>query len=645
MRPVVALFILVALPIAAQGPAVDSSVSPCDDFYQYACGPWMAGHPIPAAESRWGRFEELEDRNREILRDILEKSRGQIGDYYAACMDVATINRKGIEALKPELERIAKLGDKMAITAEAARLHRMGVGALFDFSSGPDFKNSTVNIAQADQGGLGLPDRDFYLKTDPKSVELRGQYVAHVEKMFRLLGEPPARAKSNAQAVMQIEAGLARGSLDRTARREPARIYHQMTKAELISLNPDIAWPRYFEDIAAPEFDSLNVAVPAFFRRLEELIVLNSLDRWKAYLTWHLVHATAGLLPDAFVEENFNFYGRVLTGAQELRPRWKRCVSYTNRQLGFALGKAFVERTFGAEGKERTLRMVRAIERAMAQDIHKLTWMTPETKKQALMKLRAIANNIGYPDQWRDYSSVKIARDDALGNAARADRFEFQRQMDKIGKPVDRGEWFMTPPTVDAYYEGSLNTINFPAGILQPPFFGRSAGDATNFGAIGSVIGHEITHGFDDEGSQFDAQGNLRNWWTPRDHAAFQAREQCFVDQYSRFEPVPEVHLNGKLTLGENTADNGGLRLALMALRETARKPTQEKEQQLFVGFAQIWCENEREENARVRVTTDPHSPARARVNGVVQNMPEFGKAFACTAAQPMVTPRACRVW
>jgi putative endopeptidase len=639
----VALVVALLPPIFAQSPAVDSVVSPCQDFYQYACGPWKASHPIPAAEPRWGSFEELQDRNREVLREILEKSRGQIGDYYAACMDVATINRKGIEPLKPELERIAALGDKMAITAEVARLHRIGVGALFDFSSGPDFRNSTVNIAQADQGGLGLPDRDYYLKTDTKSVELREQYLAHVEKMLQLLGEPPARAKNNAQAVMQIETGLAKGSLDRTLRREPSKIYHKMTKAELISLNPDIAWPRYFESIEAPEFDSLNVAVPGFFRRLEELLVLNNLDRWKAYLTWHLVHARAGLLPDALVEENFNFYGRILTGAKELRPRWKRCVSYTNRQLGFALGKAFVERTFGPEGKERTLRMVRAIERAMGQDMQKLTWMTPETKKQALVKLRAIVNKIGYPDKWRDYSSVKIARDDASGNAARADQFEFKRQMDKIGKPVDRGEWQMTPPTVDAYYEDSMNTINFPAGILQPPFFDRSAGDASNYGAIGSVIGHEMTHGFDDEGSQFDAQGNLRNWWTPRDRAAFQAREQCFVDEYAGFEAVEGVHLNGKLTLGENTADNGGVRLALMALLATAGSKAQE--QQFFLGFAQIWCENEREENARMRVTVDPHSPAAARVNGVVQNMPEFGKAFACTAGQPMVSPRACRVW
>ena len=458
-----------------------------------------------------------------------------------------------------------------------------------------------------------------------------------------MLGDQPAAAKQKADIVMQIETGLAKGSLDRTSRRDPANVYHKMTKAELISLNPDIAWPRYFEGIQAPEFETLNVTVPGFFRRLEEMLVLTPLDHWKIYLTWHLVHENSGLLPDAFVEENFNFFGRILRGAKELRPRWKRCVNYTDQQLGEALGKVFVERTFGAEGKERMLAMVGAIERAMGEDLRNLAWMSPETREQASVKLRAMANKIGYPERWRDYSPVKIDRNDALGNAARAEQFEFTRQVNKIGKDVNRMEWHMTPPTVNAYYQPTMNNINFPAGILQPPFFDRSAEEAVNYGAIGSVIGHELTHGFDDQGSKFDAQGNLRNWWTSADAKAFQEREQCFVDEYSGFEPVPGLRLNGKLTLGENTADNGGVRLALMAL--SAALGDKANQQQLFLGYARMWCQNIREEDARMRVTTDPHSPGKFRVNGVVQNMPEFWKAFSCKAGQPMVSQRPCRVW
>jgi endothelin-converting enzyme/putative endopeptidase len=668
-----ALTILSLLPLAAQtfitndGPhgfdpgALDRSASPCQNFYQYACGGWMARNPLPPDQARWGRFDQLIERNREVLRDILEKAAAvrpsrtpdeqKIGDYYAACMDEAAIARKGTAVLKPELDRIAVLGDKMAIAAEVVRLHRMGVPALFNFGSGQDFKNSDQVIAQVDQGGLGLPDRDYYLKDDARTAEIRKQYVAHVENMFRLLGDAPARAAEYAQTVMQIETGMAKGSLERVARRDPVQVYHKMTKQELISLNPDFAWPRYFEGVATPEFDRLNVAVPNFFRRLEELLVLNSLDKWKVYLTWHLLHAEARFLPDPFVDENFNFYGKVLTGAKELRARWKRCVSYADEQLGDALGKVYVERTFGADGKQRTLRMVEAIEKAMGEDLRQLTWMTPATKKQALVKLHAVTNKIGYPEKWRDYSAVKIARDDALGNAARADQFEFHRQVEKIGKPVDRSEWGMSPPTVNAYYRPTLNSINFPAGILQPPFFDKRMDEAVNFGGIGAVIGHELTHGFDDTGSQFDEKGNLRNWWTAHDAKEFAAREQCFVDEYSAFTVAGGVHLNGKLTLGENTADNGGVRLALMALIDTlGRKPVPKidgftPEQRFFLGFAQVWCDNQADEDARLRAATDPHSPGKYRVNGVLENMPEFQKAFACKAGDPMVSAKACRVW
>ena len=641
--------------------AMDPSADPCTDFYQYACGSWMKNNPVPADQSRWGRFTELEERNRETLRQILEEAAQpavqrdsltqKIGDYYAACMDTAGIDARGIAPLQSELERIRNLKDKSELAAQIAHLHRNGMPALFDFGSGQDFKNSKQVIAQADQGGLGLPDRDYYLKDDAKSVELRQQYQAHVQRMLELAGQNPEQAKASAATVMKLETELARASLDRVSRRDPEKVYHKMSKGELEMLAPEFRWNQYFTDSGAPAFQSINVAWPDFFKVVNSTISDASLDDWKTYLTWHVLHSQAPLLPTAFVEENFNFFGKTLTGAQELRPRWKRCVDFTDNQLGEALGRKFVERTFGAEGKQRTLKMVDALEKAMGQNIQQLTWMTPATKQQALAKLKAITNKIGYPNKWRDYSSVLIKRDDAVGNSMRADQFEFQRELNKIGKPVDREEWGMTPPTVNAYYDPLLNNINFPAGILQPPFFDNHSDDTTNFGAIGVVIGHELTHGFDDEGRQFDAKGNLRDWWTPADAKAFAERTACIANQYSNFSPVPGVQLNGKLTLGENTADNGGVRIASMALANTIGNTDQKKvdgfttQQRFFLAFAQVWCENQREEALRLRAQTDPHSPGRFRVIGVVQNMPEFQKAFSCKAGQPMVSAQACRVW
>jgi putative endopeptidase len=642
--------------------AMDKTADPCVDFYQYACGTWLAKNPIPADRPEFARFDELEERNLAILHDILEKASVQspkrtaleqkIGDYYAACMSEADIEKKGIGPIKPELDRIAALANKDGLAEEVARLQRDGANVLFSFSSEQDFKNANAMIASADQGGLGLPDRDYYVKDDQKSVEARQKYLEHVTNMFELLGDSPEPASGKAQVVMSIETGLARASLDVVSRREPAKVYHKMTREQLVaSLNPSFGWPVYLADVNAPAIESLNVAVPEFFKALDSLINTTSLDDWKIYLAWHLVHSQAPLLPAAFVNENFEFYGKYLTGAQELRPRWKRCVAFADGDLGEALGQKYVERTFGAEGKQRTLEMVRTIENALGKDIMQLDWMSPATKQKALEKLHAVTNKIGYPDKWRDYSSLKLVRGDAIGNSLRANEFEFHRELDKIGKPVDHTEWQMTPPTVNAYYDDQMNDINFPAGILQPPMFEKNADDAVNFGAIGAVIGHELTHGFDDEGRQFDAKGNWRAWWTEQDAQEFEKRADCLVDEYSSFKAVDDVKLNGRLTLGENTADYGGLRVAYMALLDDIAGRTLPKiddftpEQRFFLGYAQNNCENETDELLRLSAQTDPHAPPKFRVNGVVENMPEFQKAFSCRLGQPMVRKPACRVW
>jgi len=640
--------------------AMDKTADPCKDFYQYACGTWMKENPIPSDQARWGRFDELAERNRETLHQILEEAAKptpgrdattqKIGDYYAACMDEKALDAKGLAPLQPELDRARNLKSKDELAAEVAHLHRIGIGSLFDFSSGQDFKDSSLVVAQLDQSGLGLPDRDYYLKEDAKSKEIRQKYVTHLQRMFELAGEKAAEAKTHADTVMRIETTLAKGSLDLVSRRDPEKIYHPMKKSELIAMTPHFQWAQYFTGAHAPAFDSIVISWPDFFKALNAQIQSVPLDDWKVYLKWYILHSEVPVLPTAFLKENFDFYGKTLSGIQEMRPRWKRCVDYTDNQLGEALGKKYVEKTFGAEGKERTLKMVRALEQALGQDIDKLSWMTPATKKEAHAKLRAITNKIGYPDKWRDYSSVEIKRDDAIGNGFRCDTFEFQRQLDKIGKPVDRLEWAMTPPTVNAYYDPQMNNINFPAGILQPPFYDNSMDDAVNFGGIGMVIGHELTHGFDDQGRQFDPEGNLKDWWTAKDADEFKQRAACIDDEYASFSVAPGANINGKLTLGENTADNGGARIALMALLNTIGNNTKKidgftPEQRFFVAFGQVWCSNQREESVRLQVQTDPHSPPKFRVNGVVQNMPEFQKAFSCKAGQPMVKNSACRVW
>ncbi len=640
---------------------LDKAVEPCVDFYKFACQKWLAANPIPSDQPAWGRFNELQERNREVLRNILEKASAndpqrspvmqKIGDYYASCMDEKAINQKGLMPLKPELDRIAALKDKAELPDLIGHLQHMGVDAVFGLGADQDFKDATQVIAIADQGGLGLPERDFYFRDDEKSKETRTEYVAHVQKMFELLGDPAAKAANEAKIVMEMETALAKGSLDVTSRRDPNNLYHKLTLEQLQALTPAFAWNRYFRAVEAPPVPSLNVTVPDFFKAMQGALNQYTLDDWKTYLRWHLVDSSANMLPDAFVNEKFNFGGRILHGQKELQARWKRCVRYTDGDLGEALGQPYVELTFGPEGKERTLRMVHALENALNQDIQTLPWMTEETRKAALVKLEKIANKIGYPDKWRDYSKLQIVRGDALGNSQRSNVFEFNRQMAKIGKPVDKKEWLMSPPTVNAYYNPQMNDINFPAGILQPPFFDKRLDDAINYGAIGAVIGHELTHGFDDEGRQFDANGNLRDWWTPADAKAFEQRAECFVNEYGNFVVVGDVKENGKLTLGENTADNGGLRIALMALQNELKGKDVRSidsftpEQRLFLGYAQIWCENASPQMLRMQAQTDPHSIPEFRVNGVVSNMPEFEKAFGCKPGQAMVRQNACRVW
>jgi endothelin-converting enzyme/putative endopeptidase len=640
---------------------LDKNIDPCTDFYGYACSKWQAQNPIPGDHPSWGRFNELEERGEQTVRGILEKYAAndstrspveqKIGDYYQSCIDEAAIEAAGTRPLADEFKAIDGLKSKADLAKEIIRLHRQAVGAVFTFTSDQDFKDATQTIAEADQGGMALPDRDYYVKDDPKSVELRKQYVDHVQKMFELLGDSPTKSAAEAKSVMDIETGLAKGALDRVSRRDPNKVYHKLEAKDLAALSPDFNWNVYLTGIGAPATQVVNVTEPDFFKQMDTVLKTASLDDWKTYLRWHVVHGNAALLPAKFVNENFNFFSKTLAGTKELSPRWKRCVRYTNGDLGEAVGQKYVELTFGAEGKDRTLKMVQALERALGEDIQSLSWMSLETKKQALVKLQAISNRIGYPDKWRDYSSLKIARGDALGNSLRANEFEFQRQLNKIGKPVDKNDWPYPPSTVNASYNPQLNNITFPAGILQPPFYDNQADDAMNFGGIGAVIGHELTHGFDDEGSQFDAQGNLRNWWTEQDKKEFEQRTKCVSDEYSNFTAIDDLKVNGPLTLGENVADNGGMRVAYMALLSTlaGKQPAAidglTPQQRFFLGWANGWCQNRTDALSRMLVTVDPHSPGKWRVNGVVSNMPEFQEAYHCKPNAAMVRQNACRVW
>jgi putative endopeptidase len=651
-------------PPGGDDPSIDHAVmdikaDPCGNFFRYACGGWIDANPIPADQSSWGLDQVLMQQNQQQLRLILERAMAnptpetqKIGDFYATCMDEAAIEKQGLGPLKPGLDRIAALTDKSLLPALLAGLHRDGVESLFSFGAGQDAKDAESEIAIVDQGGMGLPDRDYYLKTDPDSVKLRADYVAHVAKILVLAGEDEKDATAHAATVLKVETALAKGALDRVSRRDPQLTYHLLQRSELDALTPGFDWTAYFTAVGAPPVSKIDVTEEKFFQTAAKLVAATRLEDLKTYLKWHLISDAAAWLPKTFVGENFAFYGKRLTGATEIKPRWKRCVSAVDDSLGEDLGRAWVADHYSPEAKAGTERMVAAITEAFENDLKTVDWMSPETREKAVVKLGQMRKKLGYPEHWRDYSALTITRGDMLGNAARASAFEMQREMGKIGKPVDRGEWEMSPPTVNAYYDAQMNDINLPAGILQPPFFSPKYDDAVNFGeTAGGTVGHEMTHGFDDEGRQYDGNGNLTDWWTKEDSAEFTQRAQCVVDQYSGYVAVDKLHINGKLTLGENVADLGGVRLGYVALMNIlAKKPAPDiggftAAQRYFIGYGQSWCGATRPESKKLRIATDPHSPAEFRVNGVVSDMPEFAAAFSCKAGAPMVRAKACRVW
>ena len=645
-------------PPAIDETAMDKSVDPCSDFYQYACASWLKKTPIPEDRATWGRgFSEIFQRNEALLHDILEKdARGEadpadpfsqkVGDFYETCMNEQKAENASLQTLKDQLKKIDAIKDPKALAQEVAWLQARGARALFGFGSQQDFKDATQVIGGADQGGLGLPDRDYYLQNDARMKDLRTLYQDHVANMLVLLGTPDASAKQQAQTVMNLETALAKASMDKVERRDPNKIYHRLERAGLQKAAPHFGWDSYFAELGSPDVQAINVLVPGFFTGMDKLLAQKGkLNDVRAYLRWKTVEAAAPTLGKAFVEEQFRLT-KALTGAKAILPRWKRCVQMTDRALGEALGRSFVTTTIGDDGKKIAKEMIEGIEGAFDRNLSQVDWMDDTARAASKDKLQKINNKVGYPDKWRDYSSMEIGKESLLANVAEAARFETKRDLDKIGKPVDREEFGMSPPTVNAYYDPSLNEMVFPAGIMQSPFFKTDAPEPANYGGLGLVMGHELTHGFDDEGRQFDGNGNLHEWWSQPVNDAFKERAECVAKQYDGYTAVDDVKLNGHLTLGENIADIGGLKLALAALRQKRGGNVEARtEQDFFVAFAQTWCTNYRPEAARLQAQTNPHSTAQWRVNGPVSDSPDFAKAFSCNAGAPMAPQNRCTVW
>ncbi len=644
---------------------LDTTCKPCDDFFQYANGGWLAKNPIPAAYSTWGKFNELAETNRNTLHEILEDSakntkapagsnEQKVGSFYASCMNEAQIEADGLKPLAPELARIEKVKNLQDLQDEVAHLHGYGINVMFDLSPSPDLKDSTVNIAIAEQNGLGLPDRDYYFTDDEKSKQVRAEYVKHMTTMFTLLGDDASKAAANAKTVMGIETKLAESSWTRVKLRDVQAQNNRRTPEQLKAMTPNLSWTNYFKNISLAVPREVIVAQPDYFQALDKQLTANSIDDWKTYLRWHLINAVASDLSTKFVDESFNFSGRVLQGRKEQLPRWKRCVSYTDAGLGEALGQVYVKKAFTPASKARMQELIKNLMTVLRGNLAGTSWMSEATRQQAVAKLDAFGQKIGYPDKWRDYSGLSVDRGSYVMNDLRASSFERLRNVNKIGKSVDRNEWGMTPPTVNAYNNFFQNEIVFPAGILQPPFFNPEADDAVNYGAIGSVIGHEIIHGFDDIGRQFDKQGNFTDWWTADDLKNYQGRAECVEKQFSSFKVEEGVNVNGKLVLGESIADLGGIALAYAAYQKSLEgKPRPENidgftsEQRFFLGYGQVWAEQYRPEAARQQTLTNEHPLSRFRVNGPLSNLPEFAAAFGCKLGEPMVREAAerCKVW